>query len=425
MPIRSSLAGHPSVPTYRLALPGLVIESVSDPDHPGQPRLHTWDGKTASTTTTVYYRDRSYAPAQSTGLARAVRMPPPSKSFGSTTKLISSMQDFLCRYTGLASEAAILLTAFSVATWFVDGCPVAPILYLLGPENEAALVLTALGCLCSRPVLLADVDVAALATLPSHMDATLLISQRNLSERVARILQASSNRNFLVARGNGQINVFGAKAFSADPAFANGIGLSLSLSPARDLLPTLTDASAKNIAADFQARLLRYRMVNLRRVRAARPDLRDFVPALRDEARAWLAPICDLPDLWNSVFGTLLQRSREIEGDRLSDDPCLVAEGALFFCHKADADHFFVRDLTEIVNAALKGRHEGRTLTDKKVGLLLRALGIRAHRVVRGYRISLTDEVRQQIHRIAGTYRVLSVQDGVARCRHCAGEKTD
>jgi len=117
------------------------------------------------------------------------------------------------------------------------------------------------------------------------------------------------------------------------------------------------------------------------------------------------------------VSGALLQRSRDVEGDRLSDDPCLVAEGALFFCHKADTDHFFVRDLAEIVNASLKGRHEGRTLTDKKVGLLLRALGIRAHRVVKGHRISLTDEVREQIHRIAGTYQVLSVQDGVARCR--------
>ena len=66
------------------------------------------------------------------------------------------------------------------------------------------------------------------------------------------------------------------------------------------------------------------------------------------------------------VSGALLQRSRDVEGDRLSDDPCLVAEGALFFCHKTDTDHFFVRDLAEIVNASLKGRHEDRTLTDKK-----------------------------------------------------------
>ena len=407
------------VPTFGVVLPSLVIESVSDPEHPDQLRLLTWDGKKASTSVAVHYHGRTYAPAHPGGLARAVRMPTRSKSFGSTTKLIASMREFLCRYTGLAPEAATLLVAFSLASWFVDCFPVAPILCLLGPEGEAGLALRALGCLCRRPVLLADVDVAALVTLPNQMDATLLINQRNLSQRVARILQASTNRHFCVARGNGQVNAFGAKAFSADPEFANGIGVHLSLSPARDPLPMLTDSSAKKIAADFQARLLRYRMVNHRRVREAQPDLRDFVSAMRDEVRAWLAPICDCPDLQNSVSGALLRQTREAEGDRLSDDRCVVAEAALFFCHKANTEDFFVGELAEYANSLLTGRHEDRVLTDKMVGLLLRALGIHGQRVVKGYRISLTDEVREQIHRIAGAYRVFSVQDGLARCRHC------
>ena len=125
------------------------------------------------------------------------------------------------------------------------------------------------------------------------------------------------------------------------------------------------------------------------------------------------------------MSSSLLQQSREAEGERLSDDRCVVVEAALFFCYKANTEHFFVGDLAECVNTLLNGRHEDRALTDKMVGSLLRALGIHGRRVVKGYRILLTGAVREQIHRIARAYQVLSVQDGVARCRHCPGGKVN
>jgi hypothetical protein len=427
MPSRSAQADRTSsVPTFGVVLPSLVIESILNPDHPNQLRLHLWDGRKAATAPAVTYRGYRYAPAPIAGcLAKAVRFPSTSKPFGSAATLTASMREFLCRYAGLAPEAAAFLIAFALASCFVDCLPVAPVLYLLGPDHEAGLVLRLLGCLCRRPVLLGDVDMAALATLPRQLDATLLINQRNLAPRVTRILQASNNRHFCIARGTGQLNAFGAKAFSADAEFADGIGMHLSLSPAQDPLPTLTDADEKEIANDFQAKLLRYRMVHHRRVRDAQPNLRDFVPVMRDEVRAWLAPICDCPDLQKSVLTSLLQQSREAEGARLSDDRCVVAEAALFFCHKADTEYFFVGDLAQVVNALLKGRHEDRTLTDKMVGLLLRTLGIHSRRVVKGYRISLTEGVREQLHRIARAYKVFSVQDGIARCPQCPSPTID
>ena len=76
------------------------------------------------------------------------------------------------QHASLSPDAACLLVAFCLASWFSDCLPVAPLLYLLGPHNETALVLRLLGCLCRRPVLLSDVDVPALATLPSHLEPT-------------------------------------------------------------------------------------------------------------------------------------------------------------------------------------------------------------------------------------------------------------
>ncbi len=282
-----------------------------------------------------------------------------------------------------------------------------------------------LGCLCRRSVLLGDVDVAALATLPNHLDATLLIDQRNLTRRVTRVLLASTNRYFRVAHGKGQLNTYGARAFSAVPEFANGAGVRVSLSPAQEPLETLTEADERESTDDFQARLLRYRMVNHRRAQNAQVDTRDFVPAMRDEARAWLAPICDCPDLQKSVTSSLLQRSQDVQGDRLSNDQCVVAEAALFFCHEPNTEFFFIGDLAKTVNDLLKGRHDDRILTDKKVGLLLRALGIHGQRVVQGYRILLTEAARKEIHRIANAFQVISTQDGIARCAHCRVGKVD
>jgi hypothetical protein len=75
-------------------------------------------------------------------------------------------------------------------------------------------------------------------------------------------------------------------------------------------------------------------MVNYRRVRDAQIECGDFVSEMRDEVHTWLAPICDCPDLQTSVARSLVGKSRELAGNRVSDDRCLIAEAALFFCHK-------------------------------------------------------------------------------------------
>ncbi len=151
-------------------------------------------------------------------------------------------------------------------------------------------------------------------------------------------------------------------------------------------LPTLTDANEREIANDFQSKLLRFRMVNRQRVCDAELDTRVFVPAMREEVRAWLAPICDCPDLQKSVTSSLcnvVKMSKEI------GYPTTNAWSPKLHCSSVtsrDTDHFFIGDLAETVNDLLKGRHDDRVLTDKKVGLLLRALGIHGERVMKGYK---------------------------------------
>ncbi len=113
-------------------------------------------------------------------------------------------------------------------------------------------------------------------------------------------------------------------------------------------------------------------------------------------------------------------QSREAAGARFSDPKCVALEAALFFCHKEDIEHFFVGEAAETANTLLMGRHEDSELSEKKMGLLLRDLGIYGERVTRGYKIALTDAVRERIHEMARAYQVLPVQNGVRRCGHCS-----
>jgi hypothetical protein len=409
--------------TFGAALPNFMLEAVVDQNHQNQLRLHSWDGRKAATTPTISYRSCTYTAAPlEAGLSRSVRFPSSSTAFGTAAQLTSSMLKFLGGYAHLLPDAAALMVAFALATWFVDCFSVAPLLYLLGPDNEATLLLRLVGCLCRRPILLSDIDVAALGTLPRNLDPTLLVNQRDLGRRVTRVLLASNDRHFSIAHGKGAIYAYGAKAFASVPEFANETGVRVSLSPAQEPLPTLTDAHERQIANDFHTKLLRFRMVNYQRVCDAQLDTRVFVPSMREEVRAWLAPIRDCPDLYKVVSNFLLQQSREAEGDQMTDDRCVVAEAALFFCHRPDTDHFFVGELAEIVNTLLTGRHADRVLSDKKVGSMLRALGIHGERVVKGYKVLLTDATRERIHRIAEAYQVLPTKDGVARCVQCRVE---
>ena len=129
------------VETFGEALPGLILESVVNPNHPDHLCLHTWNGRLTTTVDKVEHRGVAYIPRNlPSGLVQSVRFAPSSLPFGSTAKVISSMRDVLSTYAFLQPEVANLLVAFAMATWFCDSMPLAPVLYLLGPDSAVSLV---------------------------------------------------------------------------------------------------------------------------------------------------------------------------------------------------------------------------------------------------------------------------------------------
>ena len=155
----------------------------------------------------------------------------------------------------------------------------------------------------------------------------------------------------------------------------------------------------------------------------AMPNRRSKAPLhTSDEVCTWLAPLSDAADVRKPVLEYFLQRSESVAADDMTNELCLAAEAALFLCHRKNADHFFVAELAETINNLLQGRHELRSVTDKKAGMLLRELGIPSRRTAKGFKVSLTQAVREQIQAVARAYLAASVVDEVMHCTYSPGQ---
>lgn len=252
-----------SVETFGESLPGLLLDCVVNSNNPNQLALHTWNGRRAATVGSVEHAGVNYVAANlSNSPARSVRFPPPSTSFGSTVKLISTLREFLWTYGHLEPVVVALLVAFGLASWFCDVFSLAPVLYALGPASAVTHSMRLVACFCRRPLLLAEIDYGGLAALPSGLGATFLVNERDLPRRIQHTLLASTRPNFCVIRGKQRLDIFGARAFASDDFPKDGIGLVISIPPAQKSLPILTREQEEQWARNLQAQMLRYRMVH-------------------------------------------------------------------------------------------------------------------------------------------------------------------
>jgi thiol-disulfide isomerase/thioredoxin len=332
------------------------------------------------------------------------------------------MKQFFSKFADLEAASANILIGFTLATWFLDCFEVAPVLHLFGPEHEVSVVLRLLNCVCYHPVLLADLDLMALRSLPPGLRVTLLINQADLAPKVERALLASARRRFYLANGNQPMDIFGARALHCD-SFCSQLGLNVSINPARRQLPRLTEVEERAMADVFQARLLAYRMIQHAQVQESEIEAGAIHSGLADQMRTWCAATPKSSDVRKSIIGAFTQCSDALSAARYEDPKCLVAEAALMFCHRKGAEHFLVRELAEKVNDLLVGRHAGFKLGDRKVGSVLRELSIQAERRTQGYRVKLDQPMRERIHRIAAAYQSLSLRrPEEVRCADCEVE---
>ncbi len=405
--------------TFTENLAGLQVEAVTDLNAPGYLALCVNDSATTEIRLSVEHQNITYVPGSILpGLGQIVRFPTMGSVAGSMDKLESEMKEFFSRYLDQDTHTLDLLIAFVFASWFAECFEVAPVLWLYGPDNEVSIALRLLNIFCYHSVLLSDVDLAALRTLPPGLRVTLLINETDLAPGVEKALLNSVRRHFCFARGAQPMDIFGARALHCHSP-SQGIGLSVSVDPARHHLPCLTENDEQQQSHFFQERLLSYRMRHYSGVQDNEIDCDESYLGFHNEMKAWIGALPRGSDVKHSVINAFAERREESLSRRFEDPRCLVAEAALLFCHKDSVKHFYVGELGERVNDLLAGRHVHLKLEDRKIGSVLKNLGIHANRVTKGYRVTLTPKIRQRIHAVATAYRVLSTQPSVVRCDDC------
>jgi hypothetical protein len=422
---RSSAKGSTVKTAGEVFADGRVLELVSG-SAPNKPDLLLWNGTKTIIAARIECDGRIYeAPELTATVYSATRLPSRCCEYGSVRDLCTAIASLFTRHLGLPEREASLVTYFSISTWFADCLPTAPGLAIYCPfQGQGADVLRLLGCLCRRPLMLADITPAGLRSLPMYLHPTLLINQPGLNPRTWALLRTSSHRGFYVPAGKGGVlAVHGASAvfLGADDTdkITGGEVLHLPLGPSLFHF-TLDDARLEQIASELQPKLLRYRLMNWRKVQESEFDVSTFTFPTRELARNLGACVVDDSELAQEVSSLLETQDEDARAQRYTDIRYVMIEIILLLLHKGEMSALRVQKIAESTNALLRSRGEIIEYSAAEVGWKLRQLGLSRSRDGAGKSLSVGKETSRRIHELARSYGVLSRENARQMCPDCA-----
>ena len=158
-------------------------------------------------------------------------------------------------------------------------------------------------------------------------------------------------------------------------------------------------------------------------------------PRLRQIARALASPHLGLEWFTEDLLAALACYDDDARIDRSLEPEWLVAETLMAICHDRKVggqfiSNMLVGDIANEVNQKLHDHHEDVRLSAKKVGMVLKSLGLSTTRLGRSGRgFTLTADLKRKIHEIAAhlgidrralaTMWALQTDYGGAQCDLC------
>jgi hypothetical protein len=408
---------------------GTMLELVLDPDRTNEVSLLAWNGKNANVSKRFEHNGKVYVPPKlNSTVLRALRLPRDIAPYGSTRDLFNDICRVLTRYTKLSETFVWQMAYFNLGSWLVDCLSVAPFLSIIAPVGTPrAQLLRLLSCLCRRPLMLAEATPSAFACLPMHMKPTCLFDEPNWSRRAQRLLYSSNSRGRYIFRNEQITDIFSAKAVcSREPvrdALLASQALQITLSPTCQQLPFLEDADSRQIADEFQPKLLLYRLTNYGKIRTPEIDVSELTAPMQDVARALGSCFDGDKELQLGVVQLLRERDQEVRIERSTEPESAILEGLLFCSHDEGRSHVLCGELADIANTMWAKRGESQQTTPESVGWKLRALDLHSEPIgSEGKGLRLTEAVRARVHTLAQEYGVPSLWQAAKKgCPHCEG----
>jgi hypothetical protein len=357
----------------------------------------------------VEFRDRTYLPPVDNSIFANVRFSPGCIDFASTDALFASISKVFTN-RGFHDEVAIPAAYFALATWFSDCTPIAPSLFVIGPRPEGEFFLQLVACVTYRSLSLAHVTMRGLSCVPTG--CTLLLGEYagnslwpvigGSTRGISNSFECGELTNSCWAR----VKFIGRDV--ADQDFDIAGALFINLSPSRGRLPILTPQEETEIA--LQPQLLAYRCRYVPAVMSSTFDIAELGSRGRVTAHVMGSSIVDAPHLQAGLRSILHQYEIENLAVTWTDPKCIAIEAALFCCHEIGRKKMYIGELNRIANTILKGRGASVEIQPRKMGSILRQLGILAKRENRGFVIGLSDVTRRKIHELARRFDVASAE---------------
>jgi len=388
--------------------------------------LLLWDRTNAVIGHRVEHCGTTYEPATiDASIRRAVRLPSGVAEFGSTRDLFSEICGVIAQSSNLADEAVSLSAHFVCSTWFPERTGVAPFLFVNSSATAGrASFLRLLDALCMHPIKLTEIKAADFRSLPLDLRLTVLMDVAAPKPSLLQILRASNQPDFCVSSGGTFVNLFCAKVLCSqeplkDPASLD-FPLQISLPPAASPIPHFNQDIAETIAAEFQPKLLQYRLTQLNEATSAPTlDVKGLTDPIAMLARTLAAGVSGDESLRSGLVALLRTRDCEISAERSAGLEAVVVEALLFCCHDGNRSAVRVKELTDYANEILRGRGVDHGISPESVGWRLRGLGFHTQAIgSAGKGISLDGGTVARIHRLARDFEVRSLESG-SRCPSC------
>jgi len=370
----------------------------------------------------IKHQGRTYVPPKIDASLSEALILPMGRASGSTADIFARSCSLFKEYS-FSEEVAKKSTYWAFCTWFAELFPAAPRLVVTGSRPEAHLVLQLLACIVRHGLLLADITLSILRSLPMHIQPTLLVN--HLSAPLSKVLSVSNFPRAYVPTRNGVADLYCAKALYAGTRLVHDDidgSLRIHLAPSQGKLPVISEFAQRKLAGDFQPLLLDYRIRHVAQVRDSDFDIPALDSDLRILARVLGSAILDEPELRSDLVSLLQEYQDEIHAGDAFDAESVVVEALLSHSHSEQPDQLlYVGQLADISNRILKDRGSREKLEPKALGWILRnSLGFAPKRNGKGFAIRLTEDVRRKIHQIAREFQVPTMNETATLCTQCA-----
>ncbi len=379
---------------------GEFVETIRDPRDPGRLAFLSWNNGSPTIVHEIERGGKIYVPPKKNSeLLEKLTLSDGVRPHGGLQQLAADLGIASSRFFETDPDGLQIAVHFVLSTWFPDCFEAVPYLWFIGPLGSAKTAfLQFLACLCRRGVLVGDIRTAALYQLVHGTDITLLIDElefdnsRSASDML-RMLRTGNTRDMDVIRNGQRFSPFCFKAMAsrqppADAALASR-ALFISMRPSSKRLEVLDEVARRQLIQEFQPRLLAFRFEYLSRVKRYHhlpKEMLDLTPRMKQIARVLLAPLQGDVNGKSKLISILRDRDRDVRITRTLEPEWLVAEALFRICHlqvsgAGRACNTLVGGVANDVNEFLHDRGEGFKLSARKIGAVLRSLGIMTMRL--------------------------------------------